>query len=239
MNQQDEILKIEGISSFYGPIQALDDVSISVKRGSIVSLIGANGAGKSTLLMSIFGSPRAKKGKIYFDGIDITNHQMHNISKLGISQVPEGRRIFPGMTVEENLKTGTIPIGDQYMEEDLAHVYELFPRLAERKAQRAGTMSGGEQQMLAIARALMSRPKLLLLDEPSLGLAPLIVKQIFSIIEKIASEGATIFLVEQNANLALKIANRAYVLVNGKISLEGTGTELLGNPEVKEAYLGH
>jgi branched-chain amino acid transport system ATP-binding protein len=239
MDKTEHILEIKNISSFYGPIQALDDVSISVKKGSIVSLIGANGAGKSTLLMSIFGSPRAKTGNIIFDGKDITESEMYNISKLGIAQVPEGRRIFGGMTVEENLKTGTIPIGDQYMEEDLNHMYELFPRLAERKNQRAGTMSGGEQQMLAIARALMSRPKLLLLDEPSLGLAPLIVKQIFEIIKKIASEGATIFLVEQNANLALNIASHAYVLVNGKITLEGTGEELLGNPEVKEAYLGH
>ncbi|MDB2447504.1 ABC transporter ATP-binding protein [bacterium] len=235
----DHILEIDKISSFYGPIQALEDVSISVKKGSIVSLIGANGAGKSTLLMSIFGSPRAKKGSIVFDGKNITDYEMHDIAKLGIAQVPEGRRIFGGMTVEENLKTGTIPIGDKYMDEDLDHVYELFPRLAERKSQRAGTMSGGEQQMLAIARALMSRPKLLLLDEPSLGLAPLIVKQIFEIIEKIASEGATIFLVEQNANLALKIADQAYVLVNGKISMTGTGKELLGNPQIREAYLGH
>lgn len=235
----EDILKIDNISCYYGPIKALDEVSINVKKGSIVSLIGANGAGKSTLLMSIFGSPRAKSGKVVFDGKDITEFEMHEISKLGIAQVPEGRRIFQGMTVEENLKLGTIPVGEENMEEDLKHVYTLFPRLEERKSQRAGTMSGGEQQMLAIARALMGRPKLLLLDEPSLGLAPLIVKQIFEIIKKIADEGATVFLVEQNANMALKLADQAYVLVNGRISMQGTGAELLGNEEIRSAYLGH
>lgn len=233
------ILEIKNISSFYGPIQALSDVSLEVERGSIVSLIGANGAGKSTLLMSIFGLPRVRQGQIFFNGQEITDCKTHDISKLGIAQVPEGRRIFSGMTVEENLLTGTIPVGDAHLEGDLAHVYELFPRLEERKTQRAGTMSGGEQQMLAIGRAMMSRPKLLLLDEPSLGLAPIIVRQIFDIIEKIADQGATIFLVEQNANLALRIADKGYVLVNGKITMQGSGERLLGDPEIKKAYLGH
>jgi branched-chain amino acid transport system ATP-binding protein len=233
------LLKIENLSSFYGPIQALNGVNLDVNEGEIVTLIGANGAGKSTLLMSIFGSPGSRTGRILFDGCDITSHKTHDISRLSVSLVPEGRRIFSAMTVEENLLTGTIPVGMRNSQKDLNHVYDLFPRLNERKHQRAGTMSGGEQQMLAIGRALMSRPKLLLLDEPSLGLAPLIVKQIFEIIKKIASEGATIFLVEQNANLALKAADRGYVLVNGTIVMSGSGAELLDNDEVKAAYLGH
>lgn len=235
----DTLLKIEDLSSFYGPVEALNKVNVDVCEGEIVTLIGANGAGKSTLLMSIFGSPENRTGKIIFNGNDITSYKTHDISRLGIAQVPEGRRIFGGMTVEENLLTGTIPVGLKNADADLAHVYELFPRLLERKNQRAGTMSGGEQQMLAIGRALMSRPKLLLLDEPSLGLAPLIVKQIFEIIKKIADEGATIFLVEQNANLALKVADRGYVLSNGSIVMSGTGAELLDNDDIKKAYLGH
>lgn len=234
----DNVLSIKEISSYYGPIRALHDVSIEVKRGEIVSLIGANGAGKSTLLMSIFGNPKIKSGGISFLGQDISELDTHEVARLGIAQVPEGRRIFSGMTVEENLLTGTIAFGTRYLEQDLQTMYKLFPRLEERKTQRAGTMSGGEQQMLAIARALMSRPKLLLLDEPSLGLAPLIVKQIFEIIKKISEEGTTIFLVEQNANHALKLADRAYVMVNGRISMTGTGRELLGNDEIKKAYLG-
>ena len=209
-----------------------------IDEGETVSLIGSNGAGKSTLLMSIFGQPRASGGQILYQGVDITQKSSHYIASHGIAQSPEGRRVFPDMTVEENLLMGTIPIGDKYATEDMQRMFELFPRLKERRTQRAMTMSGGEQQMLAIARALMSRPKLLLLDEPSLGLAPIVVKQIFGTLRELAKTGMTIFLVEQNANHALRLSDRAYVMVNGEIRLTGTGKELLSNDEVRNAYLG-
>ncbi len=232
------ILELKDLDVFYGPIQALKKVSMHIDEGETVSLIGANGAGKSTLLMSIFGQPRAASGKIVYRGTDITRKSSHYIASNGIAQSPEGRRVFPDMTVEENLMMGTIPIGDKHADEDMQRMYELFPRLKERRNQRAMTMSGGEQQMLAIARALMSRPKLLLLDEPSLGLAPIVVKQIFSTLRELAKTGMTIFLVEQNANHALKLSDRAYVMVNGQIRMTGTGQELLVNEEVRNAYLG-
>ncbi|WP_027907975.1 ABC transporter ATP-binding protein [Pseudomonas sp. Rh2] len=232
------ILELKDLDVFYGPIQALKKVSMHINEGETVSLIGANGAGKSTLLMSIFGQPRAASGQIIYRGTDITRKSSHYIASNGIAQSPEGRRVFPDMTVEENLMMGTIPIGDQYANEDMQRMFELFPRLKERRNQRAMTMSGGEQQMLAIARALMSRPKLLLLDEPSLGLAPIVVKQIFSTLRELAKTGMTIFLVEQNANHALKLSDRAYVMVNGQIRMTGTGQELLVNEEVRNAYLG-
>ncbi|MEE1926100.1 ABC transporter ATP-binding protein [Pseudomonas sp. 148P] len=232
------ILELQELDVFYGPIQALKKVSMHIDEGETVSLIGANGAGKSTLLMSIFGQPRAAAGKIVYRGTDITHKSSHYIASNGIAQSPEGRRVFPDMTVEENLMMGTIPIGDKHADEDMQRMYELFPRLKERRNQRAMTMSGGEQQMLAIARALMSRPKLLLLDEPSLGLAPIVVKQIFSTLRELAKSGMTIFLVEQNANHALKLSDRAYVMVNGQIRMTGTGQELLVNEEVRNAYLG-
>lgn len=232
------LMEFKNVDVHYGPIQALKKVSLTVEEGEIVTLIGANGAGKSTLLMSIFGQPRISSGEIIYRGEDISQKSAHYVASHGLAQSPEGRRIFPGMSVEENLLMGTIPIGMDHAEEDMQHMFELFPRLKERRNQRASTMSGGEQQMLAIARALMSRPKLLLLDEPSLGLAPIIVKQIFQILKDVASTGMTIFLVEQNANHALKLANRGYVMVNGEIRMTGTGQELLVNPEVREAYLG-
>lgn len=232
------LMEFKNVDVHYGPIQALKKVSLTVDEGEIVTLIGANGAGKSTLLMSIFGQPRISSGEIIYRGEDISQKSAHYVASHGLAQSPEGRRIFPSMSVEENLLMGTIPIGMDHAEEDMQHMFELFPRLLERRNQRASTMSGGEQQMLAIARALMSRPKLLLLDEPSLGLAPIIVKQIFQILEDVASTGMTIFLVEQNANHALKLANRGYVMVNGEIRMTGTGEELLVNPEVREAYLG-
>ena len=232
------ILELKDIDVYYGPIQALKKVSLEINEGETVSLIGSNGAGKSTLLMSIFGQPRAAQGQIIFQGTDITHKSSHYIASNGIAQSPEGRRVFPDMSVEENLMMGTIPLGDKHASEDMQRMFELFPRLKERRNQRAMTMSGGEQQMLAIARALMSRPKLLLLDEPSLGLAPIVVKQIFSTLRELAKTGMTIFLVEQNANHALKLSDRAYVMVNGEIRLTGTGHELLTNDEVRNAYLG-
>ncbi|MNV02408.1 High-affinity branched-chain amino acid transport ATP-binding protein LivF [compost metagenome] len=232
------ILELRGIDVHYGPIQALRKVSLSIHEGETISLIGSNGAGKSTLLMSIFGQPRVSAGQILYRGTDITQKSSHYIASNGIAQSPEGRRVFPDMTVEENLMMGTIPIGGKHADEDIRRMYELFPRLKERRNQRAMTMSGGEQQMLAIARAPMSRPKLLLLDEPSLGLAPIVVKQIFSTLRELAKSGMTIFLVEQNANHALKLSHRAYVMVNGEIRLTGTGQELLSNDEVRNAYLG-
>ncbi len=232
------MLEFRAVDVFYGPIQALQQVSLQVNAGETVALIGANGAGKSTLLMSIFGQPRIAAGQILFRGADISAKSTHYIAANGIAQAPEGRRVFPDMTVEENLLMGTIPIGNRYEAEDLQRMFELFPRLRERRNQRAMTMSGGEQQMLAIARALMSRPKLLLLDEPSLGLAPIIVKQIFQTLRELAQNGMTIFLVEQNAHHALKLSDRGYVMVNGQIRLSGTGTELLDNQEVRKAYLG-
>lgn len=232
------LLEFRRVDVFYGPIQALKNVSLTVNEGETVSLIGANGAGKSTLLMSIFGQPRIASGEIRYRGEDISRKSSHFIASNGIAQAPEGRRIFPDMTVEENLLMGTIPIGDRYQKEDKARMYQIFPLLEERRSQRAMTLSGGEQQMLAIARALMSRPRLLLLDEPSLGLAPLVVKQIFHILRELTQEGMTLFLVEQNANHALKLSDRAYVMVNGEIRLSGSGAQLLADPDVRKAYLG-
>jgi branched-chain amino acid transport system ATP-binding protein len=232
------LLSIQGVTASYGNINALHDVSIEVPAGEIVTLIGANGAGKSTLMMTIFGNPRAHIGRIAFDGRDITQLPTHEIARLGMSLSPEGRRIFGRMTVEENLRMGAEFAGRHDYDRELAHVTSIFPRLKERLHQRGGTLSGGEQQMLAIARALMSRPKLLLLDEPSLGLAPLIVKQIFKVIADLnARERLTVFLVEQNAFHSLRLAHRAYVMVNGAITLSGTGQELLASPEVRAAYL--
>uniref|UniRef100_UPI0038991F14 ABC transporter ATP-binding protein n=1 Tax=Advenella mimigardefordensis TaxID=302406 RepID=UPI0038991F14 len=232
------MLEIRDVSSYYGQIQALKNVSLHINPGEIVTLIGANGAGKSTLLMTIFGTPRARTGQILYKGNNLLRLPPHKIATQGIAQVPEGRRIFPKMTVEENIMIGTLPIGDAHMDEDRQHMFDLFPRLKERRNQRAGTLSGGEQQMLAIARALMSRPDMILLDEPSLGLAPLIVRQIFSVLKELGKSGKTIFLVEQNANHALKLADRAYVMVTGEIRMTGTGAELLANPEIRDAYLG-
>ncbi|MBU9847473.1 ABC transporter ATP-binding protein [Rahnella ecdela] len=234
----DAMLEFRDVNVYYGAIQALQQVSLQVNQGETVALIGANGAGKSTLLMSIFGQPRVQSGQILFRGEDISRKSTHFVASAGIAQSPEGRRVFPDMTVEENLLMGTIPVGNKYASEDLQTMFDLFPRLKERRKQRAMTMSGGEQQMLAIARALMSRPKLLLLDEPSLGLAPIIVKQIFQTLRELAQSGMTIFLVEQNAHHALKLSDRGYVMVNGQIRLSGSGEELLGNQEVRKAYLG-
>jgi branched-chain amino acid transport system ATP-binding protein len=231
-----------GVETFYGKIQALRGIDFEVHKGEIATLIGSNGAGKSTLMMTIFGTPRARAGKIMFDGQDITTLPTHQIARLGIAQSPEGRRIFPRMTVLENLQMGATVNDMKFFDEDVARVYKLFPILEQRSGQRAGTLSGGEQQMLAIGRALMARPKLLLLDEPSLGLAPIIVRSIFAAIKELnESQGLTVFLVEQNAFHALKLAHRAYVMVNGKITMSGTGKELLARPEVRAAYLegGH
>jgi branched-chain amino acid transport system ATP-binding protein len=232
------MLEVRGITTFYGAIQALHGVDLDVAKGEIVTLIGANGAGKSTLLMTICGSPRAHAGSIRLEGHDITQLPTHEIVRRGVAQVPEGRRIFPRMSVFENLQMGAT-LGDPVnFQQDLDRVFAMFPRLAERRDQRGGTLSGGEQQMLAIGRALMSRPRLLLLDEPSLGLAPLIVRQIFDAIARIAhEEGVTIFLVEQNAYHALRLADRGYVLVNGRVRLSGSGRDLLANAEVRSAYL--
>ncbi len=231
-------LSVEGVTAFYGNIQALRGVDVRVERGEIVTLIGANGAGKSTLMMTICGVLHAREGIIRFDGGDITTSPTHTIMRSGIAQAPEGRRIFPRMTVLENLQMGAELSQPEYFDDDLERVYGLFPVLKERAHQRGGTLSGGEQQMLAIARALMGRPKLLLLDEPSLGLAPLIVKQIFGVIGELnRSQGLTVFLVEQNAHHALRLAHRGYVMVNGRITLQGTGQELLAKEEVRAAYL--
>jgi branched-chain amino acid transport system ATP-binding protein len=232
------LLRVEGVETYYGNIRALAGVSVSVNEGEIVALIGANGAGKSTLMMTIFGAPRARNGSIIFAGTDITELPTHQIARMRIAQSPEGRRIFPRMTVLENLQMGASLDNLQHFGEDSEKVFYLFPRLKERLHQRGGTLSGGEQQMLSIARALMARPKLLLLDEPSLGLAPLIVKQIFDAIRELnRTQGLTVFLVEQNAFGALKLANRGYVMVNGKVTMSGSGQELLANPEVRAAYL--
>jgi len=231
------MLEVSGIHSFYGNIEALRGVDINVRQGEVVTLIGANGAGKTTLLMSICGNPRAARGKVVFEGQNITRHQTYDIVRLGIAQAPEGRRIFPRMTVMENLQMGATTSEPAYFEEDVGRVFTLFPILRERQGQRGGTLSGGEQQMLAIARALMGRPRLLLLDEPSLGLAPMIVKQIFGVIRDINKSGVTVLLVEQNAFHALRLAHRGYVMANGRIVLHGTGKELLANKEVRKAYL--
>jgi branched-chain amino acid transport system ATP-binding protein len=236
------LLQGAGVETFYGKIQALRGINFEVRKGEIATVIGANGAGKSTLMMTICGTPRARAGSIVFDGVDISKMPTHEIVHLGIAQSPEGRRIFPRMSVFENLQMGATVDKLRHFDEDLLKVFALFPRLEERRNQRAGTLSGGEQQMLAIGRALMARPRLLLLDEPSLGLAPIIVKQIFAAIKKLnEEEGLTVLLVEQNAFHALRLAHRAYVMVNGKITMTGTGAELLKRPEVRAAYLegGH
>ncbi|MEO0637041.1 MAG: ABC transporter ATP-binding protein [Pseudomonadota bacterium] len=236
------LLKIEGVETYYGRIIALRGVDVHVNEGEVVTLIGANGAGKSTLMMTICGNPQARTGTITYAGERIEAMPTHEIMRKSIAQSPEGRRIFPRMTVLENLMMGASVIGLDHLDEDLEKVFGYFPRLKERQSQRGGTLSGGEQQMLAIARALMSRPRLLLLDEPSLGLAPIIVRQIFDTISDLnKNEGLTVLLVEQNANMALQVAHRGYVLVNGRITMTGTGQELLNAPEVRAAYLegGH
>ena len=234
------MLEVKNVSTFYGKIAALTDVSVHIKKGEIVSLIGANGAGKTTLLMTICGDPKPSQGQIIFEGRDITQDSTSTIMRGDIAIVPEGRRIFSRLTVEENLSMGAFFINDKAEKVALMdEVFNLFPRLKERINQRAGTMSGGEQQMLEIGRALMSKPRLLFLDEPSLGLAPLVIQQIFDIVQQLREErGMTIFLVEQNANQALKLADRGYVLETGRIVLEDTGAALLANPAVRNAYLG-
>lgn len=234
------MLRLVNINTYYGNIRALKDVSIEISEGEIITLIGANGAGKTTTLMSISGITPPRSGEVYFTDQPIHRMNPNNIVSLGISQVPEGRRIFPYLTVTENLDMGAFLRNDKSgIRQDMDYMFELFPILAKRRNQAGGTLSGGEQQMLAISRALMARPKLLLLDEPSLGLAPLVVKQIFEIIQKINAENkTTIFLVEQNANLALKVAHRGYVMENGRITLEDSAKNLLANEDVKKAYLG-
>jgi branched-chain amino acid transport system ATP-binding protein len=232
------LLSVRGVKTFYGRVMALKGVDMDVNDGEIVTLIGANGAGKSTLMMTICGNPRAREGTIEFAGRDITQMPTHEIAQLKMAQAPEGRRIFSRMTVLENLQMGATTGAAAQFPSDLERVLALFPRLKQRLSQRGGTLSGGEQQMLAIARALMARPRLLLLDEPSLGLAPLIVRQIFDAIKALnAQDGLTVFLVEQNAYHALKLAHRGYVMVNGLITLSGSGRELLERPEIKQAYL--
>ncbi|QWT42609.1 high-affinity branched-chain amino acid ABC transporter ATP-binding protein LivF [Dickeya dadantii] len=232
------MLSLNQVSAHYGKIQALHQVSLHINQGEIVTLIGANGAGKTTLLGTLCGEPRASEGSIVFDGKDITDWQTARIMREAIAIVPEGRRVFSRMTVEENLAMGGFFASREQYQQRIARVYDLFPRLYERRIQRAGTMSGGEQQMLAIGRALMSQPRLLLLDEPSLGLAPIIILQIFDTIQQLREEGMTIFLVEQNANQALRLADRGYVLENGRVVLEDTGDALLANEAVRSAYLG-
>ena len=238
MTPSDHLLQVRNVETHYGKIIALRGVDMTVDRGEIVTLIGANGAGKSTLMMTICGTPQATTGEILYDGEDITHMPTHEIMRKSIAQSPEGRRIFPRMSVMENLVMGAETAGNEDLDGSLQRAFDLFPRLKERRNQRGGTLSGGEQQMLAIARALMSKPRLLLLDEPSLGLAPLIVKQIFDAIRDLnRSDGLTVFLVEQNAYHALKLAHRGYVVVNGKITMSGTGPELLAREDVQAAYL--
>ena len=233
------MLKVENLVVSYGGIEALKGISLEVPEGKIVTLIGANGAGKSTLLRSIIGLVKPGQGKITYEEKDITGWNSQKIVQTGITLVPEGRRVFPNLTVLENLKIGAYLRNDKEgIEKDIRWIYDLFPRLEERSWQMAGTLSGGEQQMLAVGRALMSRPKVLMMDEPSLGLAPLVIKDIFKIIQEINNQGMTILLIEQNANMALKIADIAYVLETGRITMTGTGKELLENPEIKAAYLG-
>ena len=234
----DPLLSLRGVKTYYGNVVALKGVDVDVNEGEIVTLIGANGAGKSTLMMTVFGNPRPRDGHICFAGRDITALPTHEIAKLRIAQAPEGRRIFSRMTVMENLQIGATVTDAADFAEDLERVFALFPRLRDRRSQRGGTLSGGEQQMLAIGRALMSRPRLILLDEPSLGLAPLLVQQIFAAIRALNErDKLTVFLVEQNAYHALKLAHRAYVMVNGEITLQGSGRELLQRPEIRAAYL--
>ena len=232
-----DMLAVTNLHAFYGRIEALKGVDLTVARGEVVTIIGANGAGKTTLLMTVCGNPRAAEGQVTLDGVDIGNHPTHQIAHMGIAQVPEGRRIFPRMTVMENLRLGATTSAPQYFADDLERAFAMFPMLKERQGQRGGTLSGGEQQMLAIARALMSRPRMLLLDEPSLGLAPMVVKQIFAVIRDINQAGMTVLLVEQNAHHALNVAHRGYVMANGRIVLSGTGKQLLANKEVRAAYL--
>ncbi len=233
------VLKIEGLHVYYGAIHAIKGIDVKVPKGKIITLIGANGAGKTTTLSTIAGLVKAKSGKVIFKGRDITNRPAHLVNKMGIALVPEGRRIFPGLTVYENLMMGAYNRKDrEEVEKDLEWIFELFPRLKERLKQLGGTLSGGEQQMLAISRALMSRPRLLMMDEPSLGLAPILVEEVFDVIKKINQEGTTILLVEQNALGALKISHYGYVLETGSIVLEGPSKELLKNDMVRKAYLG-
>lgn len=233
------MLKVENLVVRYGMIEAIKGISFEVRDGEIVTLIGANGAGKTTTMHTISGLLKPASGSIMLDGVDLTKTQSHKIVSMGLAQVPEGRRVFAQQTVEENLLLGTYSRKDKNnFQKDLEHVYSLFPRLEERKKQLAGTLSGGEQQMLAMGRALMSKPKIMLLDEPSMGLSPLLVKEIFRIIEDINKQGTTVLLVEQNAKMALAIADRAYVLETGKITLEGTGEELAASEQVRKAYLG-
>jgi branched-chain amino acid transport system ATP-binding protein len=232
------LLSIKGVETFYGRIQALRGVDMDVNEGEIATLIGSNGAGKSTLMMTVCGVNRARTGSILYNGRNITDLPTHEIMRMAISQAPEGRRIFPRMSVLENLQMGAATTDPKYFQEDLERAFVLFPILRKRQGQRGGTLSGGEQQMLAIARALMARPRLLLLDEPSLGLAPLIVKQIFTTIRELnRTQGITVFLVEQNAFHALKLADRGYVMVNGRITMSGPGKELLARDEIRSAYL--
>ncbi|HIP93058.1 MAG TPA: ABC transporter ATP-binding protein [Desulfurobacteriaceae bacterium] len=236
--QKDVLLEVENLHVYYGVIHAVKGISFKVLKGSIVTIIGANGAGKTSTLKAIMNLIRQKKGKVLYKGKDISKEGTHNIVKMGLTLVPEGRHVFPNLTVLENLLLGAYLRKDDEIEKDLEYVYYLFPRLKERKHQKAGTLSGGEQQMLAIARALMSRPECIMMDEPSLGLAPIIVKQIFDIIVKLKEEGKTILLVEQNAFQALKVSDYAYVMETGKIVLEGKSKDLLNDKRVKEAYLG-
>ena len=233
------MLQLSQVSTHYGAICAVNQVSLHVNQGEIVTLIGSNGAGKTSLLMTVCGNPRASSGQIVFEGEDITQMSTHHIMRRGIAISPEGRRVFKDLTVTENLQMGGFFLNKAEIADGIEHVFKLFPRLKERALQRSGTMSGGEQQMLAIGRALMSKPRLLLLDEPTLGLAPLIIAQIFEIIQTIRAAGVTVFLVEQNANRALQIADRGYVLETGKVVLEDTGANLLTNDDVRKAYLGH
>jgi branched-chain amino acid transport system ATP-binding protein len=233
------LLEVEGIETYYGAIQALKGVTIEVREGEIVTLIGANGAGKSTTLRSINGLNHPRRGTIRFRGRDITDEPAHQVVKLGIAQSPEGRKLFPRMTVTENLEMGAFQRRDRSaMKEDMDRVFELFPRLAERRSQKAGTMSGGEQQMCAIGRALMARPTLLMLDEPSMGLAPIFVERIFETIVEVNKQGTSILLVEQNALMALEVAGRGYVLETGKVVLAGEAKALAQNPDVRKTYLG-
>ena len=232
------LLKVEGINVYYGAIHAIKDISFQVNQGEIVTLIGANGAGKTTTLQTVSGLLRSKTGSILFDGQDINTVSTDKLVGRGLAQVPEGRRVFLQMSVEENLEMGAYPQPPAGVPRDLEMVYDLFPRLKERRSQVAGTLSGGEQQMLAMGRALMSHPKLLMLDEPSMGLAPILVEQIFDIIQDLNRKGSTILLVEQNAQMALSVAHRGYVMETGKIVATGSGAELIESPEIKRAYLG-